>query len=230
MLASAATVRAELSPPVEPGRTRLHAVDDIPYPDVRDIAQDGHGFIWFGVNHQSQGGLLRYDGLETIRYSHDPADQTSLSHNQVYLTYLDRGGVLWVGTIRGGLNRYNAVSDDFTRFLHDPTDETSLPSDDIKAILQASDGTLWIGTETGLARFDPTTETFESFYHDPDDPNSLPSSAVHAIVEDPDSGDLWLGTTGGMAIFNPTDGTTRTYTSSGAPQQPQRRRGRDDLA
>lgn len=200
-----------------PGRTQLHAVDAVPYPDVRSISQDDQGFIWIGVNHVSEGGLLRFDGLDTVRYRARPGDASSLSHGQVFLTYIDNDQSLWAGTIRGGLNRYDPLTDTFTQFLHDPNDPTSIPSDDIKSMLQSSDGTHWVGTIAGLARFDSSTGRFTSFVADPDDPNSLPHNAVDAIAEDPTTGHLWLGTRAGLAVFDPVNETFRTYSSGDDP-------------
>ncbi len=199
--------------PTDPGRTRLHAIGELPFPEVRDVAQDDQSFIWFGVGHHIQGGLVRYDGLEIKRYTNDPNDPNSLSHNAVHVTYVDNDGILWVGTNRGGLNRYNADTDDFTPYLHDPGDATSLPDDDIKVILQASDGTHWIGTSGGLARLNVATGEFDTFAHEPDNPDSLPNSVVRTIAEDQATGELWVGTSAGLSVFDPDEGSFRNYRS-----------------
>ncbi len=199
--------------PTDPGRTRLHAVSELPYPEVRDVAQDDQSFIWFGVGHHIQGGLVRYDGLEITRYTHDPSDPNSLSSNAVHVTYVDNDGRLWAGTNRGGLNRYNIDTDDFTSYLHDPDDLTSLPDDDIKTVVQASDGTHWVGTSGGIARLNLDTGEFETFAHDPEDPNSLPNSVVNAIAEDRATGELWVGTRAGLSVFDPSEESFRNFRS-----------------
>lgn len=170
--------------------------------DVISIAQDKQGFMWFGLT--GEGGLLRYDGYELKRYSYDEDDETSLSFDAVWFVFIDQSDTIWVGTIRGGLNRYNRETDNFTRYLHDPEDPTSLPDNDLKAMYQSRDGTYWVGTSLGFSRFDPETGEFFTYYHDPDNPNSISDNSVRAIYEEPETGVLWLGTRrGGLSIFDP---------------------------
>ena len=78
------------------------------------VDEDGDGNLWAGT----QIGLNRLDrgSGRFTRYRHDPADPASLSHDYVYDVFLDRHGVLWIATIGGGLNRYNAATDDFSMF------------------------------------------------------------------------------------------------------------------
>ncbi|MCB9137443.1 MAG: response regulator [Caldilineaceae bacterium] len=176
--------------------------------DVIDIIEDSQGFIWFGTS----GGLVRYDGYEMKLYVYDELDETSISHNAIWFLFIDQSDNLWVGTIRGGLNRYNRTTDDFTRFFHDPTDPASLPDDDLKSMYQTLDGALWVGTSNGLGRFDPDTDSFVTYRYNPDDPNSISDNSIRVIYEDPKTGLLWLGTRrGGLSIFDPATGQATNY-------------------
>ena len=46
---------------------------------IRSFAQDSSGFMWFAT----EDGLNKYDGYTFTVYRHDPANQASLSDNNV---------------------------------------------------------------------------------------------------------------------------------------------------
>jgi PAS domain S-box-containing protein len=181
--------------------------------DPRSLADDAvmslhvgrDGVLWVGTRN----GLDRFDGAapgrdgETFRhYRHDPEDPRSLASNGIVTLYEDRGGVLWVGAYRGGLNRFDRATGTFRRYRHDPSDPESLSGDIVNEIYEDAAGTLWIGTEGGgLNRFDrgpPTRDTgrFVHYRHDPTDPTSLSNDHAWSILED-SRGDLWIATQGG---------------------------------
>jgi hypothetical protein len=51
-----------------------------------------------------------------INYMNDPADSTTISHDEIRSIYEDSGGLLWIGTNGGGLNRFNPLTGDFRRY------------------------------------------------------------------------------------------------------------------
>jgi signal transduction histidine kinase/ligand-binding sensor domain-containing protein/class 3 adenylate cyclase/ActR/RegA family two-component response regulator len=166
---------------------------------VNCILQDSKGFIWFCT----QEGVNKYNGYSFALYKHNPEKPNSLSDNWVSSLYEDRDGILWIGTQSGGLNRFEPVTEQFTRYTHDPNNPNSLSIDRISAIYEDRSGGLWIGTNGGgLERFDRDTEQFTHYSHDPDNPNSLSHNQVSAIYED-HFGVLWIGTNGGgLARFD----------------------------
>ena len=83
--------------------------------NVHSILQDEHGFFWLG----SSEGLVRYDGYTFKDYKKIPDDPNSLSHNEINVIYMDKAGVLWIGTERGGHNRFNRNYSSFTRYMHE---------------------------------------------------------------------------------------------------------------
>jgi signal transduction histidine kinase len=67
--------------------------------DVRAIAQDEHGAIWFGT---AGNGLACLQGQTVRRFK--KAD--GLSSDVIQCLRFDGNGALWIGTFGGGLNRY----------------------------------------------------------------------------------------------------------------------------
>lgn len=184
---------------------RFTLQDGLPDHTVTAVVQDPLGFLWLGTPN----GLVRLDGYDFTTYKPDPEDPASISGRFVKALHVDRSGVLWIGTLRGGLNRFDRVTQGFTAFRHDPEDPASLSFDSVDAIYEDRAGVLWIGTGDaeiraeggGLNRFDGgppkrETGTFTRYLHDPEDPTSLGQDVVSAIVED-QQGRLWVGTQGG---------------------------------
>ena len=168
---------------------------------VNAIVQDGQGFLWFGT----QDGLNRYDGYTITVFKHSASDSSSISDNGVWSICRDVSGDIWIGTMRGGLNRYSLTRGSFTYFAHDPADPRSISENNVTAVFQDSRGSIWAGTLTnGLNRFDAATNSFLHFRHDPADTSSLADNAVWSICEDR-QGTIWIATWGGLCRFVPPD-------------------------
>ena len=173
---------------------------------VYAIHQDRQGFIWFCT----ADGLNKYDGYSFSLYRNNFRDANSISHNYVQCICEDDSGALWLGTIQGGLNRFDPETERFTRFRHDPHDPCTLADDVVNVICQDKGGRLWIGTESGLDQFDAAKQTF--IHHRPSaDPGMLDHRRVRAIT--PGSlGQLWIGTQGGgLDAFHPESGVWEHY-------------------
>ncbi len=162
--------------------------------------QDRYGFLWFG----SEDGLIRYDGYTFKEFLYDPADPFSLSSNLVYALEEDLVGNIWVGTVGGGLNRYDASTDRFIHYRFDPEDSKSLSHNGVVSILADSKGNLWVGTEGGgLNRLPPERKGFIRYSHNPAIPDGLSHNSIWHIYEDT-TGRIWVGTHGGgLDLFIP---------------------------
>jgi signal transduction histidine kinase/ligand-binding sensor domain-containing protein/DNA-binding response OmpR family regulator len=179
---------------------------------VNSICEDSSGTLWIGT---SNGGLNRLNKAEIdfnnpqstkfIRYLHEKNNSNSLSDNNIHDLYLDKTGVLWIATRRGGLNKLDLTkvkaSDPpnvkFTIYQHDPENPFSLSHNDVRCIFENSSGMLWIGTGAGgLNKFDRKTERFFHYKPNPQIAGNLSSEFVSTICEG-EKGILWVGTAGG---------------------------------
>ena len=120
---------------------------------VRTLLADQSGTLWIGTYG---GGLNKRVPSDNegappafVRYQHDPTNPASLSHNKIYTIVEDQAGMLWIGTIGGGLNRFDPDTGAFTRYQHDSTDPASLSDNTVNAVYEDQSGTLWIGTRKG---------------------------------------------------------------------------------
>lgn len=64
---------------------------------INAIAQDSHGFIWFGTSN----GLIKYDGYEFTSFTSESSNESSISNNLIKKLFTDSAGILWIGTIEG---------------------------------------------------------------------------------------------------------------------------------
>ena len=101
----------------------ISSEDGLSQNTVNCIFQDSEGFLWFGA----QDGLSRYDGYDFKVYKHDPQEPSSISDNFITGILEGRtGGVMWIATQAGGINRFDRRTGRFTRYTHTPGDPNSL--------------------------------------------------------------------------------------------------------
>lgn len=175
---------------------------------VYAILQDQFGFLWFGTTD----GLNRYDGHSFEVFQPDPDDPTSISDRWITALLSDRQGNVWIGTLRGGLNRYDQNTGKFIPYMNEPINSNSLAANHVTALLEDKDGYLWVGTNRGLDRFDSLTGEFKHFLSISGQPNSLPGNFITTLYED-NHGVIWVGTNNnGLSSINAVDFSFKTYT------------------
>jgi ligand-binding sensor domain-containing protein len=129
----------------------------------------------------------------------------SVNHIDVVASGLD--GAIWVGTLGGGLARFdNGHWQTYTT----ANTKGGLPSNFITALAPGSDG-IWVGTNVGLARLDK--DDGWQTYTKAETKGGLPSDGIRALALGSD-GALWIGTDGGLARLD-KDGLWKTYMTGG---------------
>ncbi len=167
---------------------------------VNSILQDSTGFLWFAT----LDGLNRYDGYTFKVFKPSASDTNSISTNRILCLYLDSHGKIWVGTLGGGLNVYNPITETFTRYMYDPKNPNSLSNNDVYDIVEDDEGLLWIATYGGgLNCFDRKTGKFTAYKHNPNNLNSIGSNQVRVVNKDR-FGNIWVGVNegGGLDKFD----------------------------
>ena len=153
---------------------------------VSGITQDAQGYMWFATKK----GLFKYDGYQMTSYTNNPDDSNSLATNALEAICIDSSGILWIGTLGQGLERFDPATGIFTHFRKGPN---RLGSDFVQALLVDHEGILWIGTEDGLNRFEAQTNKFFHYRNQSNDTTSISNNVVVAIYEDKQN-TLWIGT------------------------------------
>ncbi|MDZ7715704.1 MAG: two-component regulator propeller domain-containing protein [Balneolaceae bacterium] len=168
--------------------SHLTLEDGLSQSTVNEILQDSRGFLWFAT----EDGLNRYNGYEFKVFKNRPGNPNSISNNSISDVIEDENGNLWVGTKGGGLNKFDPVTEKFTRFKVDEQDSASLSTSYVTALFEDRSGVILVGTRMGLNIYQPSTGTFLKHQPEKND-NSLKGEWITAIFED-SQGMLWIGT------------------------------------
>jgi signal transduction histidine kinase/AraC-like DNA-binding protein/ligand-binding sensor domain-containing protein len=179
------------------------------------IQREIKGEIWL----PSMNGLLRLlppfsetpgykiTPAKIMAYRHDPADPNSLSSNRIRSIYFSRNldpGIMWIGTMGGGLSRMTATPAEGTVgyriSFKNYTKTDGLCDNNIIGILEDKLGNLWLSTLNGLSKFNPEMEKFENFF----EADGLPTNqfAMADPLQDK-NGNMYFPTEFGLLSFYP---------------------------
>jgi signal transduction histidine kinase/ligand-binding sensor domain-containing protein len=109
----------------------------LPQNSVHALAQTHDGYIWVG----SDDGVARFDGVRFLSVGL----REGLHSIRVRVLLGDSSSALWIGTVGGGLSRWQ---DGQVTTL---TLQEGLPADSILALAEDGQRRIWVGTEAGLA-------------------------------------------------------------------------------
>jgi diguanylate cyclase (GGDEF)-like protein len=182
----------------------------LPSNAVTEIYEDVDGILWVGT----EAGLARLDPQtdQFQTFVFDPADQHSLSDSHIRVVQ-EFDGELWVGTQKGGVNRFDQDTGRSVRYIKNSADPRTLQSNLVRDIMVDHNATLWLGTEKGLSEWRPETDNFVSYQHISDDGGSLIGSRVNALYQDA-SNVMWVGTYEGLSRWNYLSSAFSYYTQA----------------
>lgn len=123
----------------------------------------------------------------------------------------DKQGFIWVGTIEGGLLRYDGSQ--ARKYINDPADARSVPAGRIADLYNDSEGQLWIAGDGGLARFDPSSNSFTRYAA----PGAKGRDLIVRYIVSDGAGGMWLATWGGLQHFDPRSGSFLSFRADGKP-------------
>lgn len=176
------------------------------------LIEDNNGFIWLISGKQEDGSLMIFDPRNEKFHNieHDPTKLHSIySSKRIWSVYKDRTGILWVGTMFAGLNKYDRNKNKFNRFDHDPYNPKVGDFNRVLSIIEDSEGTIWFGNNNGLNSFDRKSGEFQNYKYD----RTGKDNTVTYIHRE-ESGIFWLGTESrGLVRFDPVEKTNIFYSN-----------------
>ncbi|MCD4737374.1 MAG: response regulator [Bacteroidales bacterium] len=140
----------------------LNDQNSLSFNDIRTLYEDEAGTLWVGTAGGGLNKLINSTGdipFKFITYINDPDNPESLSNNSVFSIYKDSSDILWIGTLGGGLNKFDTKTEIFTHYRK----SDGLANDVIKGMLKDNNGFLWISTTNGLSKFDTKTGEFNNY-------------------------------------------------------------------
>jgi signal transduction histidine kinase/ligand-binding sensor domain-containing protein len=155
----------------------------------------------YGIWLLTDNGLFLYNYTtnKVERYGFDQKKGDVLKSQDINSLYVDKEGILWVGTWNGGLNKYNIRTGKIKYY----TIKDGLPSMGIQGILpDEKNKALWISTFEGMSRFSITEDQFNNF--------SIEDGIQGRLFADgscvkTSKGLMIFGGQNGITVFNPND-------------------------
>jgi ligand-binding sensor domain-containing protein/signal transduction histidine kinase/DNA-binding response OmpR family regulator len=172
--------------PADP-KTIAHSV-------IRDITEDMNGRLTVAT----LGGisLFQPDLMEFENIKHEYGSQYGLNNEFLSCIYSDDEGNVWIGTEKGGINRYNVTQKRFTFFEKGSGGVDGINHNTINALFEDKEH-IWIGTAGGgLNSYHKESGRFRHFVFNPNDPSSLNNNFISALFGASD-GHLYVGAWGG---------------------------------
>ncbi len=176
----------------------------LPNGNVTSVAFEGDT-KWIGTfEFGSWGcGLAKLVNDEWTFYDHLNSD---IPHDQVNAIVVDSDSYKWIGTMYGGIGKFDSENDIWKTYNKDNSD---LPDNAVYALKIDSKGNIWAGTLGGAAKYDGQkwiAYTVEN--------SNLPEERVFSIDED-DAGAIWFCTGGGVAKLYDNQWTFYNVENSG---------------
>jgi ligand-binding sensor domain-containing protein len=112
---------------------------------------------------------------------------------------------LWIGTIGGGLNRFDYKTGSFHQYINNYDDPKGLHGDMVNHIYETSKGKLYVSVYNSLALYDYKNDNFTHFMHDLND-SSGDFGNILSVIED-SKNNIWIATNAGLEYFDEKEGT-----------------------
>jgi len=179
---------------------------------IGSILEDSKGRFWVGTAGDGLHTMDRENGTFK-RYPYDAAVPNNLSRPQVrntiswledHICFIQEDiiGNIWIGTLTGGLNCFDAETNKVTHY--NSLGENQKDSNQINNFFwsyTSKDGVLWIATRGILYRQDPWRKHI---------PHYNVNYAVRSVLQDQE-GKLWIGTTQGILVYDSAGNRIRSF-------------------
>jgi diguanylate cyclase (GGDEF)-like protein len=170
--------------------------------NISTICEVDKSEVWLGT---AESGIVRVDttSWKIVREQHDLTRSRSLPSNQIDSLFLDRAGMMWVGT-RVVLSNANPRQHLIQTFYGGSTPGLLIRADAVSSMLALPDGRVWLAlVGGGVEIVDPVAGPVGMIHSEPDNPDrGLPNAQVIAMARWED-GSVFLGTAAGLYRASP---------------------------
>ncbi|MEI6948137.1 two-component regulator propeller domain-containing protein [Paraflavisolibacter sp. H34] len=180
------------------------------------LATEGNR-IWLGTEEGLN--ILDTQTGAVTRYAPDLRNIHSLTDKSIRSVYIDNGGIYWLGTFQGGVNKYDRNLNLFHLKQANVFDEKGLNAPVVTSFAEDKAGNVFVGTDGGgLSLFNRQTEVFRQFPLQPQGKAGRDRLSI-LTLEMSRKGLLYIGTFGnGLFILDPATGAYRQLKRGPRPE------------
>ena len=164
--------------------------------NIRTVLVDNEGDVFAGTN----SGLYIYNpsSSQVDFYRADVNDSNAIGHNAIITFFQDSKERIWIGTMGGGLSRFDKAKKVFYNY----TTADGFPDNSIKSIEEDMEGNLWMGTNKGIVKLLPEEKQIVTFGQSVGLQNDVFNINASARLND---GRLAFGGPNGVNVFLPEE-------------------------
>ncbi len=174
---------------------------------VYGVVEDDAGYLWIATPAE----LMRFDPAkaEYESFRNDPFKPQSINYNGISSIYIDKTGILWVGTAGQGINIYDPKAQKFNLLekINNPLSRVSGFS--VRSLTDDNRGNIWIGTDI-LHLWQRKKNQLISFEKSSDSLNIFGNNLVWMMKITEDRY-LWAGTTEGLFRYDLNNGSSKQF-------------------
>ncbi len=164
---------------------------ELPIDDYMSICVDQSDNLWIGTRQHGLFMLSLSDTSDATALKHflPSMYDNSVSHRTISETFMDKSGLLWLGTHNGGINVFDPAGVKVRTLTHRLNFTNTINYQNVWGIDESNDGQIWIGTDgKGLNLFDPMNGKIIDLKLP-----ELQNKAILGVLEDSKSR-VWIGT------------------------------------
>ncbi len=180
-------------------------------PSITALAWEKGKGLWAGTNGD---GLFHidYGSMKIDHYKHFPGRPSSISDNRIQSLYIDKQGIIWIGTFNG-LNKVDRTAPRFKLIRSNPMQLNTLHNNSIWCFLETEPGKVWIGTDEGISLFDRNNHLFNVLEnHKSSVEFGFEDKQVRSLFQDQHR-NIWIGTrNSGLYLYNMESKQVHHYT------------------
>ena len=161
---------------------------------IMKIVEDESGNLWLAT----PGELMKFNPeSESYEYfKNDYYDQSTINYNSISSLYVDRTGILWVGTAGMGINLYDPKVNRFSTLFIKNDPSSRITGFSVRSILQENDDIFWLSTDV-LFRWNRRTGETKSYETNSNRLDDFGNTGPWSMIKSND-GKIWTATTEGV--------------------------------